>query len=86
MSCLPFCPGRDGSRFSLERGPRLPLDHGVIPASLGEKLPEPAGGEMKVLDRIRGSGKSDELKGTGSCGKQAQHPDGKTPFSASSVP
>lgn len=75
-----------GGAFPWSGGPRLPLDHGVIPASLGGKLPEPAGGEMKVLDRIRGSKKSDELKGTGSCGEQAQHPDGKTPFSASSVP
>lgn len=79
-------PGGMGAAFPWSGGPRLPLDHGVIPASVGVKLPEPAGGKMKVFDRIRGSEKSDELKGTGSYGKQAQHADGKTPFSASSVP
>lgn len=40
----------------------MPSDHSVIPMSRGVKLPKPAGGEMKVFDRIRGSEKSDELQ------------------------
>lgn len=51
-------------------GSSLPSDHSVIPVSRRVKLPKPAGGEMKVFDRIRGSEKSDELKGAGSCGRQ----------------
>lgn len=57
---LHFYLGKEGSLFILQLyeaggGSCLPSDHGVISASLPVKLPKPAGREMKVFDRIRGS-------------------------------
>lgn len=72
-----LCLRREGSLFFLPLyeaggggGVCLSLDHGVISGSLRVKLSKPAGREMKVFDRIRGSEKSNELKGAGSCGRQ----------------